>query len=175
MHKYDGTLELLSLTSIMQVIAPVTKYALTLTPVAFGIEELLPSAYQSYNVSILIRTILAISTLIITLAVPYFSKTLCSDFHFLYKITIWQRCNVSLLGSLLIQQNQEWYALLSHICILVCRFHDGTDRIFTGDACSKFLPFNPIIIFLKFNFLTYLSDPFSVFCCFYIMYIYFLR
>ncbi|WOG94427.1 hypothetical protein DCAR_0313723 [Daucus carota subsp. sativus] len=56
------------------VIAPVTKYALTLTPVAFGIEELLPSAYQSYNVSILIRTILAISTLIITLAVPYFSS-----------------------------------------------------------------------------------------------------
>lgn len=43
---------------------------------AFGIEEFLPSTHQeSHIMSILIRTILVISTLVITLAVPYFGKT----------------------------------------------------------------------------------------------------
>ncbi|KAK1396856.1 Vacuolar amino acid transporter 1 [Heracleum sosnowskyi] len=57
------------------VIAPVTKYALTITPIVFSIEELLPSVHQeSRSVSILVRTMLVISTLVITLAVPYFGS-----------------------------------------------------------------------------------------------------
>ncbi|XP_074351293.1 amino acid transporter AVT1G-like [Apium graveolens] len=69
------------------VIAPVTKYALTLTPVAYGIEELLPSTQQeSYSVSILIRTILVISTLVITLAVPYFDSMMALIGSFLVMI-----------------------------------------------------------------------------------------
>ncbi|KAM7526365.1 hypothetical protein LguiA_016267 [Lonicera macranthoides] len=59
------------------VIAPVTKYALTITPVAFGLEELLPSArHRSHGVSIIIRTILVISTLVVALTVPYFGSVM---------------------------------------------------------------------------------------------------
>lgn len=67
----------------VQVLTPVTKYAITITPVAFGIEEFLPSPQlRTYGVSILIRTILVFSTLVISLTVPYFGKyfllTLCT-------------------------------------------------------------------------------------------------
>ncbi|KAL2502837.1 Transmembrane amino acid transporter family protein [Forsythia ovata] len=58
------------------VAAPVTKFALTITPVALAIEELLPAQNRSHGVSILIRTILVISTLIVALAVPYFGSVM---------------------------------------------------------------------------------------------------
>ncbi|KAH7866224.1 hypothetical protein Vadar_017354 [Vaccinium darrowii] len=59
------------------VVAPVTKYALTITPVAFSLEELLPSAPDSsYRISILVRTILVFSTLVVALAVPYFGSVM---------------------------------------------------------------------------------------------------
>lgn len=59
------------------VVAPVTKYALTITPVAFGLEELLPSAEnKSYGVSIFIRTSLVVSTLVVALTVPYFGSVM---------------------------------------------------------------------------------------------------
>ncbi|XP_058215191.1 amino acid transporter AVT1E-like [Rhododendron vialii] len=59
------------------VVAPVTKYALTITPVAFSLEELLPSALdRSYSISILIRTILVFSTLVVALTVPYFGSVM---------------------------------------------------------------------------------------------------
>ncbi|KAL7585263.1 hypothetical protein Lser_V15G42692 [Lactuca serriola] len=55
------------------VVTPVTKFALTLTPIAFGIEELLPPSQQSsYAVSIIIRTALMFFTLLVALTVPYF-------------------------------------------------------------------------------------------------------
>lgn len=51
---------------------------MTITPVAFSLEELLPSALdRSYSISILIRTILVFSTLVVALTVPYFGK----NFH----------------------------------------------------------------------------------------------
>lgn len=57
--------------------APVTKFALTLTPIAYGIEELLPPAQQnSYAVSIIIRTALTFFTLLVALTVPYFGNHL---------------------------------------------------------------------------------------------------
>ncbi|KAI8556664.1 hypothetical protein RHMOL_Rhmol05G0271500 [Rhododendron molle] len=59
------------------IVAPVTKYALTITPVAFSLEELLPSAMdRSYSISILIRTILVFSTLVVALTVPYFDSVM---------------------------------------------------------------------------------------------------
>ncbi|KAA8516404.1 hypothetical protein F0562_016697 [Nyssa sinensis] len=59
------------------VVAPISKYALTITPVAFGLEELLPSArLRSHAVSIVIRTALVISTLIVALTVPYFDSVM---------------------------------------------------------------------------------------------------
>ncbi|MFS8013854.1 putative amino acid transporter, transmembrane domain-containing protein [Helianthus anomalus] len=57
------------------VVAPITKFALTLTPIAYGIEELLPPAQQnSYAVSMMIRTALMILILLVALTIPYFGK-----------------------------------------------------------------------------------------------------
>lgn len=52
-----------------------SKYALTLTPVALSLEELMPSGqHQTYIVSIVIRTVLVISTLVVALTIPFFGK-----------------------------------------------------------------------------------------------------
>ncbi|KAJ4908908.1 Transmembrane amino acid transporter family protein [Raphanus sativus] len=58
------------------VITPMTKYPLTLTPVLLSLEELLPSSsrkMRSKGVSMLIRTILVLSTLVVALTVPFFA------------------------------------------------------------------------------------------------------
>ncbi|KAF6150312.1 hypothetical protein GIB67_034011, partial [Kingdonia uniflora] len=55
------------------VVNPLSKYALTITPVALSIEELLPSSQQkSHLVSVLIRTLVVFSTLIVALTIPFF-------------------------------------------------------------------------------------------------------
>ncbi|XP_072988778.1 amino acid transporter AVT1C-like [Typha latifolia] len=55
------------------VVNPITKYALTLTPMALSFEELIPSNHQkSHMHAIIIRTILVISSLCVALAVPFF-------------------------------------------------------------------------------------------------------
>ncbi|XP_072976289.1 amino acid transporter AVT1C-like [Typha angustifolia] len=54
------------------VINPLTKYALTMTPVALCLEELLPSNQQSYLTAVSIRTILVLSNVVVALALPFF-------------------------------------------------------------------------------------------------------
>nr|AFK35314.1 unknown [Lotus japonicus] len=55
------------------VVNPFTKYALTISPVAMSLEELIPSNNaKSYLYSIFIRTGLVVSTLLIGLSVPFF-------------------------------------------------------------------------------------------------------
>ncbi|XP_012570063.1 amino acid transporter AVT1C-like [Cicer arietinum] len=55
------------------VVNPFTKYALTISPVAMSLEELIPSNHaKSYLFSIFIRTGLVFSTLVIGLSVPFF-------------------------------------------------------------------------------------------------------
>ncbi|XP_057788795.1 amino acid transporter AVT1C-like isoform X2 [Salvia miltiorrhiza] len=55
------------------VVNPFTKYALTMSPVAMSLEELIPSSHaKSYMYSILIRTALVVSTLIVGLSIPFF-------------------------------------------------------------------------------------------------------
>ncbi|KAK4279650.1 hypothetical protein QN277_011393 [Acacia crassicarpa] len=55
------------------VVNPFTKYALTISPIAMSLEELIPSTNaKSYLYSILIRTGLVISTLVVGLSVPFF-------------------------------------------------------------------------------------------------------
>ncbi|CAI9091145.1 OLC1v1026090C1 [Oldenlandia corymbosa var. corymbosa] len=55
------------------VVNPFTKYALTMTPVAMCLEELIPSNHvKSYIYSVLIRTGLVVSTLLVGLSVPFF-------------------------------------------------------------------------------------------------------
>ncbi|XP_062168233.1 amino acid transporter AVT1D [Alnus glutinosa] len=56
------------------VVNPLTKYALTIAPIALSLEELLPSAQlRSYSVVVLIRTILVFSTLVVALTFPFFA------------------------------------------------------------------------------------------------------
>ncbi|KAK9750228.1 hypothetical protein RND81_02G181300 [Saponaria officinalis] len=55
------------------VVNPFTKYALTLSPVAMCLEELIPSRHlKSHLYPILIRTALVISTLLVGLSIPFF-------------------------------------------------------------------------------------------------------
>ncbi|XP_010452048.1 PREDICTED: vacuolar amino acid transporter 1-like [Camelina sativa] len=58
------------------VVTPMTKYALTITPVMLGLEELIPSSsrkLRSKGFSILFRTIVVLSTLVVALTVPFFA------------------------------------------------------------------------------------------------------
>ncbi|XP_042416176.1 amino acid transporter AVT1C-like [Zingiber officinale] len=55
------------------VISPLTKYALTITPIALSIEELLPSSGNLCFIMVLIRTLLVLSTLVVALTFPYFA------------------------------------------------------------------------------------------------------
>ncbi|XP_049933331.1 amino acid transporter AVT1C-like [Nymphaea colorata] len=55
------------------VVNPFTKFALTLSPVALSLEELIPSTHlKSHIYAIVIRTVLVISTLVVALSVPFF-------------------------------------------------------------------------------------------------------
>ncbi|KAF6137846.1 hypothetical protein GIB67_040554 [Kingdonia uniflora] len=59
------------------VVNPLTKYAMTITPVALSLEDLLPSAHhKSHYVSVFIRTVLVLSTLVVALTVPFFGFVL---------------------------------------------------------------------------------------------------
>ncbi|VVA96975.1 unnamed protein product [Arabis nemorensis] len=57
------------------VITPMTKYALSLTPIVLSLEELLPASekMRSNGVSMFFRTILVLSTLIVALTFPFFA------------------------------------------------------------------------------------------------------
>ncbi|CAK7325425.1 unnamed protein product [Dovyalis caffra] len=55
------------------VVNPFTKYALTISPVAMSLEELIPSnRMKSHMYAICIRTALVISTLLVGLSIPFF-------------------------------------------------------------------------------------------------------
>ncbi|XP_027934582.1 amino acid transporter AVT1C-like [Vigna unguiculata] len=55
------------------VVNPFTKYALSLSPVAMCIEELIPPTHPHFNIySKVIRTALVLSTLVVGLSVPFF-------------------------------------------------------------------------------------------------------
>lgn len=55
------------------VVNPITKYSLTLAPMALSLEELIPGDQQkSHWYSIIIRTALTISTLLVAMSVPFF-------------------------------------------------------------------------------------------------------
>lgn len=51
---------------------PITKYALTMTPLALSLEELLPRNRQTYPNIIMLRSALVLSSLVVALSVPFF-------------------------------------------------------------------------------------------------------
>ncbi|KAF7849464.1 hypothetical protein BT93_L0774 [Corymbia citriodora subsp. variegata] len=55
------------------VVNPMTKYALTIMPVALSLEELLPSSHRkSHSLALIIRSVLVMSILIVALSIPFF-------------------------------------------------------------------------------------------------------
>ncbi|KAH6762081.1 hypothetical protein C2S52_019514 [Perilla frutescens var. hirtella] len=69
-------------------VAPLTKFGLAMTPVALAVEELLPTdQLTSHSTSILIRTSLVVSTLIVALTVPYFGSMMALIGSFLIMLT----------------------------------------------------------------------------------------
>ncbi|XP_057440475.1 amino acid transporter AVT1D-like [Lotus japonicus] len=59
------------------VVTPIAKYAITLLPISLSIEELVPSPrLKCYAMSVLIRTVLVILSLVVALSVPYFGSVL---------------------------------------------------------------------------------------------------
>ncbi|VAH40917.1 unnamed protein product [Triticum turgidum subsp. durum] len=58
--------------SLDYVTNPITKYALTMTPLALSLEELLPSNRQTYGNIIMLRSALVLSSLVVALSVPFF-------------------------------------------------------------------------------------------------------
>ncbi|KAL4188755.1 hypothetical protein AMTRI_Chr08g161970 [Amborella trichopoda] len=85
------------------VVNPFTKYALTITPVALSLEELLPASHLKYHFfSIVIRTGLVLSTLIVALAVPFFGFVMAfigSVLTMLVALILPCACYLSILGS----------------------------------------------------------------------------
>ncbi|KFK24700.1 hypothetical protein AALP_AA8G013400 [Arabis alpina] len=58
------------------VVTPMTKYALTITPVVLSLEELIPTSsrkMRSKGFSMLFRTVLVLSTLVVALTIPFFA------------------------------------------------------------------------------------------------------
>ncbi|KAJ0721772.1 putative amino acid transporter, transmembrane domain-containing protein [Helianthus annuus] len=95
------------------VFSPLTKYALTISPVALSLEELIPLKHQQTRFySILIRTTLVISTLLVGLSIPFFGLVL------------------SLIGSLL-----TMLVSLIFPCACFLRLLKGKITRFQGSLC----------------------------------------
>jgi vesicular inhibitory amino acid transporter len=107
------------------VVNPFTKYALTISPVAMSLEELIPANHaKSYLFSIFIRTGLVFSTLVIGLSVPFFGLVM------------------SLIGSLLTMLVTLILPCVCYLRILrgkVTRLQAGlcTGIIIVGVVCSS--------------------------------------
>ncbi|KAK7256761.1 hypothetical protein RIF29_30224 [Crotalaria pallida] len=57
------------------VVTPLTKYALTILPISLSIEELIPfPELRCHAMSVLVRSVLVISSLLVALCVPYFGS-----------------------------------------------------------------------------------------------------
>eukprot|EP00252_Welwitschia_mirabilis_P016195 TRINITY_DN3575_c0_g1_i5.p1 TRINITY_DN3575_c0_g1~~TRINITY_DN3575_c0_g1_i5.p1 ORF type:complete len:551 (+),score=33.61 TRINITY_DN3575_c0_g1_i5:43-1695(+) len=81
------------------VVNPFTKYALTITPVAMSLEELLPCYRHSYSIAI--RSLLVFSTLAVALTVPFFGYVMSligSFLTMLVALILPCACYLSILG-----------------------------------------------------------------------------
>ncbi|XP_077238973.1 amino acid transporter AVT1C-like [Tasmannia lanceolata] len=98
------------------VVNPLTKYALTINPVALSLEELLPSSQaKSYYISILIRTLLVLSTLVVALTFPFFGFVMAlmgSLLTMLIALILPSACYLSIMRGRL-----SWFQV--SVCILI--------------------------------------------------------
>nr|XP_010910787.1 amino acid transporter AVT1B [Elaeis guineensis] len=108
------------------VVNPVSKYALTLTPLALSLEELIPANHlKSHTYAIIIRTALVLSTLFVALSVPFFGLMMSligSLLTMLVTLVLPCACFLSIL------RGQVTWTQVS-LCILI---------IIVGVVCSTF-------------------------------------
>nr|CAD1843800.1 unnamed protein product [Ananas comosus var. bracteatus] len=108
------------------VVNPITKYALTITPMALSLEELIPSSHRKTHMyAIIIRTALVISTLCVALSVPFFGLVMALVGSFLTMlVTLILPC-ACFLG--ILKSKVSW--LQAIFCIVI---------IAVGVVCSAF-------------------------------------
>ncbi|XP_062093003.1 amino acid transporter AVT1C-like [Humulus lupulus] len=119
------------------VVNPFTKYALTITPVAMSLEELIPSSQsKSHHIySILIRTGLVISTLIVALSIPFFGLVMSligSFLTMLVTLILPCACYLSILRGRITR-------LQGTLCIIVITVGVVSSSFGTYSALSKII------------------------------------
>lgn len=96
---------------------PITKYALTMTPLALSLEELLPPNKQTYPNIMILRSALVVSSLIIALSVPFFGLVMSLVGSFLTMFVAYIlpcACFLSILRS-----KVTWYQVVLCVFIIV--------------------------------------------------------
>ncbi|KAL7109745.1 hypothetical protein ACP275_06G194800 [Erythranthe tilingii] len=118
------------------VVNPFTKYALTISPVAMSLEELIPSRHaKSRAYSILIRTALVISTLVVGLSIPFFglvSALIGSLLTMLVTLILPCACYLSILG-------EKLNSLQRSMCVFVIGVGVAASGLGTFSALSKII------------------------------------
>ncbi|XP_021296245.1 vacuolar amino acid transporter 1-like [Herrania umbratica] len=116
------------------VVNPFTKYALTMSPVAMSLEELIPSTHlKSHIYAILIRTSLVISTLIVGLSVPFFGLVMSligSLLTMLVTLILPPACYLSILRSKVTR-------IQATLCVIVIAVGVVSSAFGTYSALSK--------------------------------------
>ncbi|KAI3866410.1 hypothetical protein MKW92_048323 [Papaver armeniacum] len=118
------------------VVNPFTKYALTMSPVAMCIEELIPSSHmKSPMYSILIRTLLVFSTLFVGLTIPFFGLVMALIGSLLTMlVTLILPC-VCFLG--ILRSKVTW--LQGSLCIMIIIVGVVSSTFGTISAISKII------------------------------------
>ncbi|XP_027938061.1 amino acid transporter AVT1C-like [Vigna unguiculata] len=119
------------------VVNPFTKFALTISPVAMSLEELIPSNHsKSYLYSFFIRTGLVLSTLVIGLSVPFFGLVMSligSLFTMLVSLILPCVCFLKILRSKVTR-------LQAAVCVTI---------IIVGVVCSAFGTYSALSEIIK--------------------------
>lgn len=116
------------------VVNPFTKYALTISPVAMSLEELVPSD-KSHIYAILIRTALVVSTLVVGLCIPFFGLVMSfigSLFTMLVTLILPCACYLSILRGRVTR-------LQATLCIMIIIVGVVSSAFGTYSAVSKII------------------------------------
>lgn len=115
------------------VVNPLTKYALTITPVALSMEELIPTTrLKSHWISFIIRTSLVISTVAVALSIPFFGFVMAligSLLTMLVSLILPCACYMSIVGKKITK-------IETTICILIIAVGIVSSTIGTYSAVS---------------------------------------
>ncbi|XP_040378823.1 amino acid transporter AVT1C-like [Oryza brachyantha] len=96
---------------------PITKYALTMTPLSLSMEELLPPNRQTYPNIVMLRSALVLSSLIVALSVPFFGLVMSLVGSFLTMFVAYILPCACFLA--ILRRTVTWYQVLLCAFIIV--------------------------------------------------------